>query len=163
MRKRILLATTGLVAAAVASLAQAPAQAPAHTIARPESLVWGPGPPALPNGMTIAVLAGNPGQPGPYTLRAKLPAGYTIPPHWHPTDENLTVLSGEMMVGMGDAIVAASMQTMGPGSYAVMPSPMRHYVRMKTDVLLQVHGTGPFTITYVNPADDPRSAAPAAK
>ena len=161
MRKRVVLGTLGLVAAAVAAVAQAPA--PAHTITTPESLVWGPGPPALPKGMTVAVLAGNPAQPGPYTLRAKLPAGYTIPPHWHPTDENLTVLSGEMMVGMGESIDAASMQTMGAGSYAVMPSPMRHYVRMKTDVLLQVHGMGPFTITYVNAADDPRSAAPAAK
>lgn len=161
MRKRVLLGTLGLIASAVASLAQAPATAPTHTIWTPEALTWGPAPPALPRGLTVAVLEGNPAQAGPYTLRAKMPAGYTIPPHWHPTDEHLTVLSGEMLVGMGETIDPASMQAVGAGAYAVMRSPMRHYVRTKTDVLLQVHGTGPFTIAYVNPADDPRQPAPA--
>lgn len=160
MKDRIILAALGVAVAAASIGAQTPAAPPAHAVITPDSMIWGPGPPALPKGMTVAVLAGNPGQPGPFTLRAKMPAGYAIPPHWHPTDENLTVLSGELLVGMGDAVDAASMHTMGPGAYAVMTSPMRHYVRTKTETLLQVHGMGPFTITYVNPADDPRGATP---
>jgi quercetin dioxygenase-like cupin family protein len=160
MRNRIFLAALGMAVAAT-SMAQTPAGAPAHGVVTPDSLTWGPGPPALPKGLQIAVLAGNPGEAGPFTLRAKMPAGYTIAPHSHPTDENLTVLSGELMAGMGDTIEPAKMQAMGPGAYALMASPMHHYVRAKSETVVQVHGTGPFTITYVNPADDPRNAAPA--
>jgi quercetin dioxygenase-like cupin family protein len=159
MSRSIVVAVLGVVACAASVVAQTPPTA--HKVVTAESLVWDPGPPVLPKGMSIAVMSGNPAEPGPYTLRAKMPAGYTIPPHWHPTDENLTVLSGEMLVGMGEALDPASMQRMGPGSYTLMSSPMRHYVRARTEVVLQVHGTGPFTITYVNPADDPRTAAPA--
>jgi hypothetical protein len=162
MKTRIILAAVGAVVAAASLGAQTPAGAPAgHGVVTPDSLTWGPAPPGLPPGMTIAVLAGNPGQAGPFTLRAKMPAGYTIAPHSHPTDENLTVLSGELMAGMGDTIEPAKMQAMGPGAYALMASPMHHYVRAKSETVVQVHGTGPFTITYVNPADDPRNAAPA--
>jgi quercetin dioxygenase-like cupin family protein len=149
------------LASAGAAWAQAPAAGPAHTVVTPATLQWGPGPPALPKGVMVTVLSGDPGQPGPYVLRAKLPAGYVIKPHWHPTDENLTVLSGELKAGMGDAIDEKSMETMTAGSFARMPATMRHYVIAKAETVLQVHGTGPFVLTYVNPADDPRQAAPA--
>ena len=157
---RTLLAVTGVAAAAVA-FAQPPP--PAHSVVAPEAIVWGPAPPALPPGALMAILAGDPRQPGPFTVRVKLPAGYTIAPHWHPTAEHLTVLAGEAGIGMGDAIVAASMQTMKPGAFAVMPPEMRHYLRAKVETIVQVHGTGPFTITYVNPKDDPRTAAAPAR
>jgi hypothetical protein len=94
-------------------------------------------------------------------LRAKMPAGYKIPPHWHPTDENVTVISGTVAFGMGDKFVAADMKEVPGGGFALMPATMRHYFLAKTAAVIQVHGTGPFTLTYVNPADDPR--APAAK
>jgi len=149
------------LASAGAAWAQAPAAGPAHTVVTPAALQWGPGPPALPKGVMVAVLSGDPSQPGPYVLRAKMPAGYVIKPHWHPTDENLTVLSGEMKAGMGDALDETSMDTMTAGSFARMPATMRHSVVVKSDTILQVHGTGPFVLTYVNPADDPRRAAPA--
>lgn len=145
---------------AAAVRAQAPPASPAHAVVTPASLQWGPGPPALPKGAEIAVLSGNPGEPGPYVLRAKLPAGYVIKPHWHPTDENLTVLSGEIKAGMGDTVDEKSMEAMTAGSFARMPATMRHYVVVTTATVLQVHGTGPFTLTYVNPADDPRLPAP---
>ena len=149
------------LASAGAAWAQAPAAGPAHTVVTAATLQWGPGPPALPKGVMVAVLSGDPGQPGPYVLRAKMPAGYVIKPHWHPTDENLTVLSGEIRAGMGDTLDEKSMDTMTAGSFARMPATMRHSVVVKTDTILQVHGTGPFVLTYVNPADDPRQAAPA--
>ena len=163
MRKSIAMGTLGIVAAAVTALAQAPAGAPAHSVIVPEALTWGPGPPVLPPGGQMAVLSGDPRQPGPFTVRSKFPAGYTIPPHWHPTAEHLTILSGEVAVGMGEKFDAGSMQTMKTGAFAVMAPEMRHYLRAKTETIVQVHGVGPFQITYVNPADDPRSAAPAAQ
>lgn len=159
MRKSIAFGIVGSVVLAATAAAQAPSTSPTHTVVTPDTLTWGEGPPALPKGGLTALLSGDPTGPGSYTLRAKLPAGYTIPPHWHPTDEHLTVISGELAVGMGDTFDAASMKTMGPGAYAVMPADMRHYVRVKVPTILQVHGTGPFMMTYVNPADDPRRGA----
>jgi hypothetical protein len=161
MQSRIAVGILSSLALASAVSAQTPAAGPAHTVVLPGALQWGPGPPALPKGALIAVLSGNPGEPGPYVLRAKLPAGYLIKPHWHPTDENLTVISGEALAGMGDTVDEKSMEPMPAGSFARMPATMRHYLRTKTETILQVHGTGPFTLTYVNPADDPRQAPPA--
>jgi hypothetical protein len=42
------------------------------------------------------------------------------------------------------------------GSFAVMPAGVRHFASMKGETILQLHGVGPWGITYVNPADDPR-------
>jgi quercetin dioxygenase-like cupin family protein len=155
MRNTIALAGLSLAVGAASLSAQAPATSAPHA----DALTWVDGPPALPKGGQMAILTGDPRQPGPFTLRSKLPAGYFIPPHWHPTAEHVTVISGELSVGMGDKLDPAAMQDMKAGSFAVMAPEMRHYVRTKTEVILQVHGTGPFTITYVNPADDPRQAA----
>jgi quercetin dioxygenase-like cupin family protein len=127
----------------------------------PAQLSWGEGPPALPKGALMAVLSGDPGKPSEYTLRAKLPAGYKIAPHWHPTDEHVTVISGTVAFGMGDKAVAAEMKDLPAGGFAVMPANMHHYFAAKTAAIIQVHGVGPFAITYINPADDPRPATPA--
>ena len=35
------------------------------------------------------------------------------------------------------------------------PAHMNHYAWTSEDTVIQVHGQGPFAITYVNPADDP--------
>ena len=127
-----------------------------HTMAEPSALVWGDSPPGLPAGAKFAVVAGDPGQPGPFVIRAMVPAGFTVPPHWHPTTENLTVLSGTVAIGMGDTADPATMKTLPSGGFVVLPAEMRHTFVAKTAATFQVHGTGPFAITYVNPADDPR-------
>jgi quercetin dioxygenase-like cupin family protein len=85
-----------------------------------------------------------------------VPAGYTVPAHWHPTVENLTVIAGTVALGMGDATDPATMTTLDAGGFAVLPAEMRHTFVAKTAATFQLHGTGPFAITYVNPADDPR-------
>ena len=130
-----------------------------HVLLATEDIKFGPAPPVMPAGMTMAVLSGDPAQPGPFTVRSKMPAGYRIPPHWHPTAEHLTVVSGQVGLGMGDKFDAATMKTLSAGGYAVMATGMRHYLEAKTELVLEVHATGPFVITYVNPADDPRNAA----
>ena len=122
----------------------------------PASLKWMAGPPGLPKGSTFAVLSGDPAKEGLFTIRARMPAGYVIAPHHHPTDELLTVLSGQMAFGMGTKLDRAKAKSMAAGSYAVAAANMNHYVFVRTATTLQVTAQGPFAITYVNPADDPR-------
>jgi hypothetical protein len=119
---------------------------------------WGPAPPALPPGAQMAVMAGDPAKPGFVSLRAKVPAGYTIRPHFHPTDEHVTVLSGNMAFGMGDTIDAKTEKSVARGGYFIAQANMHHYAVAKSAAVIQVDLEGPFEITYINPADDPRNA-----
>jgi quercetin dioxygenase-like cupin family protein len=128
-----------------------------HVIVKPSNLKWGPAPPGLPRGAQIAVLVGSPGKAGGfYTIRAKLPDGYQVPAHWHPVDENVTVIQGTLRVGRGDKLDLDKTQELPAGSYMRMPKGMRHFAAAKGETIIQVHGVGPFEIHYVNPADDPR-------
>lgn len=120
------------------------------------SLKWMAGPPGLPKGSTFAVLSGDPAKEGLFTIRARMPAGYVVPPHHHPTDELLTVLSGQLGYGMGAKLERPKTKTMAAGSYVVAEANMNHYVVARAATTLQVTAQGPFAITYVNPADDPR-------
>jgi quercetin dioxygenase-like cupin family protein len=128
----------------------------------PAELKWGPAPPVFEKGASMAVVSGDPGKAAPFVVRLKLPAGYKINPHFHPTDENVTVISGTFAVAMGDKFEAAGMKTMPAGSFALLPAQMHHYAMAKTPAVVQVHALGPFALTYVNPADDPsKRMAPA--
>ncbi len=133
-----------------------PAAAGQHDMLLPAQLKWGPPPPALPQNAQVAVLSGDPSKPGPFVIRAKFPDGYTVPPHWHPTDEYLTILSGTLLAGLGDKIDVKSMHALPPGGFARMPEKTNHYVRAKGETVIQVNAMGPFELTYVNAADDPR-------
>ena len=81
-----------------------------------------------------------------------------IPPHWHPVDEHLTVLSGAFRLGMGESGDESATTTLRPGGYAFVPAKMAHYAWTDGDTTIQAHGIGPFVINYVNPADDPNRA-----
>jgi len=134
----------------------APPQYP-HAMVQASSLKWGEAPPGLPAGGKFTVVSGDPSQPGPFVLRAEVPAGYRIGTHWHPTTENVTVLTGTVSMNMGDTDDPATRTDVGAGGYVVLPAEMRHTFAAKTNASIQVHGMGPFAITYVNPNDDPRN------
>ena len=122
---------------------------------QPEEIKWGPAPPVLPAGVKMAVLAGDPAGTGPVAVRLKMPAGYKIPPHWHPTDEQVTVISGTLGIGMGDKLDKKHSKVLKAGGYAVAPAHMHHFAWTKTGAVVQVDLMGPLQITYVNQADDP--------
>jgi quercetin dioxygenase-like cupin family protein len=127
-------------------------------ITSPSEIKWGPAPPIIVKGALVAVLSGDPFKDGSaYTLRLKMPDGYRIAPHWHPTDENVTVLSGTLGAGMGDRFDRAAGKLLHAGGFVCMPKEMHHYAWAKGLTIIQVHGIGPFAFTYVNPADDPRN------
>jgi len=122
---------------------------------------WGDPPPVLPKGAKFAVLSGDPSKAGPFVVRMKAPAGYKFAPHWHPTDEHVTVISGTFSLGMGDTFDAAKTKAMGAGSYGLLPAEMHHFAWTKDGAEIQINGMGPFALIYVNAADDP--SRPAAK
>jgi quercetin dioxygenase-like cupin family protein len=133
------------------------APATEHKALDPANLKWGEPPPGLPAGAQSTLLSGDPGKKGLYTVRMRAPAGYRIMPHTHPTAEHITVLSGTFHMGTGDKFDESAGHSMGPGSFMVMPPGTKHFAWASEETVIQVHAEGPFVITYVNPADDPRN------
>ena len=119
-----------------------------------DQINWGEAPPDLPKGAQMAVLHGDPTKKGMFTLRVKMPDGYKVPPHWHTNDEELTILSGVMMMRMGDSMTSEP-HLLTEGAYHYLPGKTHHSAEAKGDVVLQVHSTGPFDIHYVNAEDNP--------
>jgi hypothetical protein len=117
---------------------------------------WQSGPASLPPGAQMAVLMGDPGEPGPFTMRLRLPANYRIPPHFHQGDEVVTVISGTFHVGMGETFDEAHTVALTAGSYGAFPTGMAHYAFTRVETVIQLNNVGPWAVTYVNPADDPR-------
>ena len=134
------------------------AAASAHAQMNSDDLKWGPAPAVFPKGAQMAVLSGDPGKKGPFVIRLKLPANYVIPPHQHPTAEQLTVLYGAFNAGMGDKLDKTRTKTLERGAYLPVPAKTNHYAWTSSETVVQVKGTGPFLIDYVNPADDPSKA-----
>ena len=122
-------------------------------------LPWKEGPPSLRKGASMAVVEGDPAVEGPFTMRLRFPAGYEIAPHFHSQIEHVTVLAGTLHFGMGEKFDRANTRPMPTGSFGYWPPGMRHYGWAEGETILQLHGKGPWTITYVNPADDPRQGA----
>ena len=156
------LLTLLLAAAAASSARESPSPA-GHVLLAADELRWGAGPASLPPGAQMAVLMGDPARPGPFAFRARLPPGFRIAPHWHPAAEHVTVLEGSYAMGTGRVFDTKALHAMTAGGFAVMPAEVRHFSYTKDGATIQVHGNGPFLVHYVNPADDPRNAAPAAK
>jgi quercetin dioxygenase-like cupin family protein len=111
---------------------------------------------SLPPGAKIAVIEGKMSEEGPVTARVKLPANYRIPPHYHPGQERVTVLSGTVNIGMGDKFDARKSTAMKPGTVLLMPPKMHHFAWTSEETIFQLNVAGPWSVTYLNPADDPR-------
>lgn len=136
-----------------------PALADEAIFTNPGMIKWGDAPPTLPKGGKMAVLSGDPGKPGPFVVRLKAPAGYKVPPHWHSKAENVTVISGTLYLGMGDTLDAKAAHALKPGGFHSIGPDVHHYAFFKTATVVQIHGEGPFDITYINPADNPSPPA----
>lgn len=150
------VAFMSMTALAAAVLADPPRDMDGPNLYAADAIRWKPGPPSLPKGAMIAVLEGDPSKEGPFVFRVKLPDGYRVPPHTHPKTERVTVLSGTFHIGMGDRFDAKMTRPMSAGTYGYWPAGMRHFVWAEGETVLQFHGQGPWSIEYVNPADDPR-------
>ena len=128
-----------------------------HTLLNNDKLVWNKVPPSLPPGAMLAVMEGDMSKAGPFTVRLSVPANYKIFPHWHPAIEHVTVIKGSFYMGSGGKFDEAAATKLTEGGFAVMPIKHVHYAFSKDAAEIQLHGIGPWGITYVNAADDPRN------
>ena len=149
-----LAAAVALIAGSVLSTGTLAQHSGSHVVLSPEQLTW-KDLPSLP-GVKIAVIEGPLDQAVPIMFRLKFPANYQVPPHRHPGIEHITIISGTLNIGMGDVFDRSKTHALIPGSVAIMPPGMSHYVWTSTETIGQVHSIGPWGVTYVNPDDDPR-------
>jgi len=156
----LLAATPALGADTATPKKAAPAKAAASSVNAGE-IKWGDAPPDLPKGAQMAVLNGDPAKNAPFAVRLKMPPGYKIPPHWHSKDEQLTVISGAFVLHMGDTMEAPA-TTLTSGGFHFLPGKAHHAAETTEEAVVQVNGTGPFDIHYLNAADNPNPKTAAA-
>jgi hypothetical protein len=151
------LALIGLASLSLSSVAFAQSHAGhgGHAMVALADLKW-VDVPSLPPGAKIAVIEGPLNQAVPFTFRLKMPANYRIPAHWHPAIEHVTVLSGTFHMGLGDKLDTTKTQALTPGGVAIMQPQTHHFGWTSEETIVQLHGVGPWGVTYVDPANDPR-------
>jgi quercetin dioxygenase-like cupin family protein len=114
---------------------------------------------ALPSSVRLAVMVGQPSEPGPYMIRVKVPRGLKLMPHRHPEDRLYTVISGVFYIGLGDEFNADKLEAYPPGAVIVLPGNTSHFHWAKSgEYVAQVTAVGPLGLEYVNPKDDPRNS-----
>jgi hypothetical protein len=140
----------------LASEGEMPYHGEGHMMLNASDLEWGDIASMAP-GAEMAMIEGDLSKAEPFTFRLRLPANYVIAPHIHPAYERVTVLSGELHFAHGEEFDRNKTQALGPGGVAIMPpgAPMFGYTEEET--VIQLHGTGPWGIQYINPEDDPRN------
>jgi len=143
---------TLVVVLSLAGQTKKEAAAPSHAIVHYSDLKWTP----IMKNADFAVVSGDPNAAGGlYVIRIRCTDGTRVPPHWHPEDENVTVMKGALLVGMGETFDETKLQTMNFGNFTTVPKEARHFGLCKGDTIVQVHGVGPFKVNWVNPADVP--------
>ncbi|MBL3558880.1 MULTISPECIES: cupin domain-containing protein [Marinobacter] len=150
------LAVAVLLIAAPFTLAATPYNGEGHTMVTPSDLEWGPVGSMAP-GAQITIIEGDLAEEEPFTMRLKLPADYVIAPHIHPAYERVTVLSGTFHFAQGKEVDLTKATALPEGSVAIMSPGDPMFGFTEEEVVIQLHGRGPWGIEYLNPEDDPRN------
>jgi quercetin dioxygenase-like cupin family protein len=123
----------------------------------PEDIDWKPFP-AFPPSVQLAVVVGQPSEPGPYTTRVKASHGAKLMPHQHPEDRVYTVISGVFYIGLGTEFIESNLQAFPPGSVVVLPGKTPHFHWAKSgEYVTQITAVGPLGMEYIDANDDPRT------
>lgn len=128
-----------------------------HLMINQDKLEWTAGPAGLPAGAKMAILEGDPSKEGMFVIRLMFPANFKVAPHWHSNSEFVTVIKGTLHMGTADKMDMNKATALQGGGFASMPAKMVHFAFTKEPTVVQIHGNGPLTVTYVNEADDPRN------
>lgn len=155
MNKAKYLATLAFaIAAALPGVGAAQHGGHAHAFATAKDMKWSDTP-ALP-GAKIAVIEGPLNEAKPFILRLRFPANYKIAPHFHSAIEHVTVIRGEFVMAVAEKAGQGKEAKLRPGDVAIMQPKTPHYAYTTKETEVQVHGVGPWTLTFVDPKDDPR-------
>lgn len=157
MRHSLTIALAGLMSLPLVNTvaAQDHAHGAGHVMLLPAELRWADIP-SLPPGAQIAVIEGPLNEARPITARLRFPTGYRLPAHHHPVIEHVTVLSGTFHMGAGDRLDPSKTMALSTGGFAIMPPRTPHFAWTSEETIVQIHSVGPWGVTYVNPAEDPR-------
>lgn len=121
-----------------------------------EDIDWKPFP-AFPPSIRLALVVGQPSEPGPYTIRVKVPRGEKLMPHMHPEDRVYTVISGVFYIGLGDEFDANKLEGYPPGAVVILLGNTPHFHWAKSgEYVTQVTAMGPLGLEYIDAKDDPR-------
>ena len=153
----VMAGAVALGAMLVVSVTPMVAQDHEHHVFQADEVDFKPGPPTLPAGAQFAVLLGSPAKEGPFVMRLKFPAGYEIPPHRHPKEEHVTVISGGFGMAMGEKHDRDAAPLFEPGTFVRIPTGEAHFAWTDEETVVQINAMGPFGVEYVDPKDDPRT------
>jgi quercetin dioxygenase-like cupin family protein len=124
----------------------------------PEDVDWKAFP-AFPPSVRLAVVAGQPSEPGPYTIRVKAPHDAKLMPHKHQEDRVYTVISGVFYIGLGDEFDASKLEAYPPGAVIILPGNTHHFHWAKSgEYVTQISAMGPLGLEYLKAKDDPRNS-----
>jgi hypothetical protein len=157
---RIRLLALMILLMPVLTFAQSPTPTPgkpprSHAIVTPDQLVWKP----LIPGVEMAVVSGDPDKKGGlYVIRIRSEGEVKVPPHWHVTDEHVTVLAGSFLMAHGEKYDASKLIELKAGAHSMVPATMRHFGLHRAGNVIEVFGEAPFVVKFVNREDDPKRA-----
>lgn len=154
-----LASSTALLAAAALAGVEKGVEKDGHLMVSQDDLEWNELS-SMPPGALVSVLEGDPAKDESFTMRIQFPANYKIPLHTHPAVERVTVLSGTLYLGIGETFDREEARPLSPGALAVMDEgvPMFGFTA-EEPVVIQLNGTGPWGIDYLDPEEDPRVGA----
>jgi len=145
----MLLRRVILAGVALAMVAAPVAAADSPVIVTVTTAKWHPGTGAF-KGTQIATIVGDPSTAGAYySYLIKMPDGVRVPPHFHGMRENVNVISGTLMVGLGDTMDVSKMMPLATGAVASIPAGVHHYAMSKGVTVIEVSGIGPDSLTPV--------------
>ena len=122
-----------------------------------EDIEWKPFA-AFPPSVRLAVVVGQPSEPGPYVIRVRVPAGVKLMPHKHPEDRIYTVMSGVFYIGLGNEFEADKLEAYPPGAVIILPGNTAHFHWAKSgEYITQVSAIGPLGLEYINSKNDPQN------
>ncbi|MEZ0333894.1 MAG: cupin domain-containing protein [Gemmatimonadales bacterium] len=140
--------TTGLLLLISADLA-------AQVAVADSELQWGSAPALFPSGAQIALISGDPIQPGRFVARLRMPDGYRMAPHYHPADEHVEVNQGTLLVGVGDKLDLKKVVALGVGDTATTPAGAHHYSVAKGVTVVTISAAGPYVMNYLDTRQEP--------
>lgn len=121
----------------------------------PEEIKWKPNPRVT--GLGVARIQGSAKEPGSFVHRVKFPKGRVVQAHSHPDDRTYTVLSGTWYIGWGDTYDPDKLTALPTGSFYTEPAGVPHFIATPDgETIVQITGTGPSAVHYVDPAHAPR-------